>query len=58
MTLGSILLVIDVPLLLELTGGCVRAVVAGYSSGVKTEISQASSATNSLLKFPAGTGVC
>lgn len=34
--LGSVLLVIDIPLLLELTGGCVKTVVAGYSSGVKT----------------------
>lgn len=33
--LSSVLLVFDIPLL-ELTGGCVRGIVAGYSSGVKT----------------------
>lgn len=34
--MGSVLLVIDMSLLLELTGVCVRAAVAGYSSGVRT----------------------
>lgn len=35
--LGSVLLVIDTPPLLELAGeGCVKTVVAGYSRGVKT----------------------